>query len=85
MRMRRGWTQAELARRTGLGKRSLQKLEGSDPQQLRLNTFVALVIAFDLSSLDQLVGAGPGPTSALVEEHWKRAGGPRAGPGQTPQ
>lgn len=79
LRARRGWSQKDLGSQPGLSHTNVRNIEGDNPSHLRLDTLAALMLAFDLASLDQLVGPAAGTTAEIVEEHWAATKPPLVG------
>lgn len=55
LRRHRGWTKAELARRTGLHTQHLYKILSGERSRVEAQTIIALARAFRIST-DQLLG-----------------------------
>lgn len=82
LRIERGWTQAQLAERAGIAKRTLERLEAGEATQL--TTLVRVLREFDLlGALDQaLPGPAPGPLAlARGQGKQRRRAGGKAGEG----
>lgn len=56
MRLKRGWTQKELAERAGMSQPRLSKIEDTDYGRVTLSTLLKLAKAFDTSLLVRLAG-----------------------------
>ncbi len=48
LRIKRGWTQKELALRAGVSERYLQKIEGKNPPDVTLDVMINFAVALDL-------------------------------------
>lgn len=69
LRERRGMSQIELGRRPGLSYGTVRDIEDKVERERKLDTLVALALALDLSSLDELFAPPITPTSTIFEEH----------------
>lgn len=69
IRERRGLSQIELGSCPGLSYGTIRDIEDGNPRGRELKTLVALALALDVSSLDELFGPPMTPTSALFEKH----------------
>ena len=56
MRLRRGWTQKELAERAGMSQPRLSKIEDTDYGRVTISTLLKLAKAFDSSLLVRFAG-----------------------------
>ena len=69
LRERRGLSQIELGKRPGLSYGTVRDIEEKIERERKLDTLVALALALDLGSLDELFAPAMTPTSAIFEEH----------------
>jgi transcriptional regulator with XRE-family HTH domain len=77
LRRRRGFSTEALGAHAGLSGGWVRKVEqdaaaGDVPPMPGLNKLVGLLLAFGLSSLDELLGSPPGPTAEALDQKWAR-------------
>ena len=74
LRERRGLSQGELGKYPGLSYGTVRDIEDKNERERKLDTLVALAMALDLGSLDELFAPAITPTSAIFEKHRRSAG-----------
>lgn len=73
LRERRGLSQGDLGRCPGLSYGTVRDIEEKVERERKLDTLVALALALDLGSLDELFAPAITPTSAIFEKHRQSA------------